>query len=386
MTSDSRNAGRSQVRWSKVICKQPGNYIGWPTVGRTADGDLLVAFSGDREAHRGPYGKNQIVRSGDAGDTWSDPETINSTPLDDRDTGLLVTSLGTVVMSWFTGTSWRPRNLQPYWEDLPEYTFEAWRRHTGKISEEVRDRWHGHWTRRSTDGGRSWEPQADSIGSSPHGPVQLGDGRLLYVGTANRDGSRSLVSVESTDDGQSWQQIGTIPTPPEFGDELPYSEPHAVETADGRIVSLWRYGPKTRKADRCTCYINSVGYCTCDSDDSEHYMHQSESLDGGRTWTVPHLTSIWGYPPHLIRLQDGALLVTYGRRWEPRGQRACLSFDQGKTWDPDNEIVLRDDAPNGNLGYPATIELEPGELLTVYYQEEHLGEKTSLMATRWSLG
>ena len=92
------------VLWSRVICKQPGNYIGWPTIARRLDGDLLVAFSGDREAHRGPYGKNQIVQSTDAGETWSPPRTVNNSPIDDRDTGLLVTRSGTVVMSWFTGT------------------------------------------------------------------------------------------------------------------------------------------------------------------------------------------------------------------------------------------------------------------------------------------
>ena len=372
------------VRWNRVICKQPGNYIGWPTVGRRPDGELLVVFSGDREAHRGPYGKNQMVRSTDAGETWSAPETVNSSPLDDRDTGLLVTGSGAIVISWFTGTSWRPRNLEPYWEDLPSYTFEAWRRHVGKISQEVRDRWHGHWTRRSEDGGRTWEPQVDSIASSPHGPIELADGRLLFVGTADIDGGRAMVSVESTDDARTWRVIGTFPAQSEKDGNQAYSEPHAIELPDGRLVSLWRFSPRTRIVEHCTCHIDSVGYCTCGSDDKEHYIHQSESTDGGRTWTALHRTSLWGYPPHLTRLHGGALLATYGRRWPPRGQRACLSHDGGRTWDSDNEIVLRDDAPSGDLGYPATIELEPGELLTVYYQIDRAGEKTSLMATRWS--
>ena len=70
---------------------------------------------------------------------------------------------------------------------------------------------------------------------------------------------------------------------------------------------------------------------------------------------------------------------------EPFGERACLSRDGGVTWDIENEIVLRDDAPNGDLGYPATVEIEPGELLTIYYQVENEGEKTCMMATRWSL-
>jgi len=33
-------------------------------------------------------------------------------------------------------------------------------------------------------------------------------------------------------------------------------------------------------------------------------------------------------------------------------------------------LILRDDAPNGDLGYPASIELEPGVILTVYYQPD----------------
>ena len=99
-----------------------------------------------------------------------------------------------------------------------------------------------------------------------------------------------------------------------------------------------------------------------------------------------HPTPMWGYPPHLVRLHSGDLLATYGVRRSPYGQRGCISHDGGKSWDIDNEIILRDDAPNGDLEYPATIELEPGELLTIYYQIDQPGEKTSLIATRWSLG
>ena len=87
---------------SFVICKQPGRYIGWPTIGRADDGELLIAFSGDREAHVCPFGKTQLVRSRDNGKTWSLPETVNDTPLDDRDAGILVTRKGTVLVSWFT--------------------------------------------------------------------------------------------------------------------------------------------------------------------------------------------------------------------------------------------------------------------------------------------
>ena len=373
------------IHWNRVICKTPGNYIAWPTIARRPNGELLVSFSGDREAHRGPYGKNQIIRSHDSGESWSIPETVNNSPLDDRDPGILVTSSGTIIISWFTGDSWSTRNLEPYWEDLPDYTFESWKRHISKISPEVRDKWHGNWTRRSVDGGITWEDQVNSIASAPHGPIQLQDQRLLFVGNEKYHGHKRMVSVHSEDDGRSWQLLGTFPDLREQNGHLPYSEPHVTELIDGTIITLWRYEPQIREFEHCTCNVDSIGYCTCGSEDQLNYMHQSESRDGGRTWTIPHRTPLWGYPPHIIRLRNNQLLTTYGRRWSPPGQRACISHDEGNTWDSENEIVLRDDAPSGDLGYPATVEIEPGELLTVYYQVDRPGEKPSLMATRWSL-
>jgi hypothetical protein len=91
------------------------------------------------------------------------------------------------------------------------------------------------------------------------------------------------------------------------------------------------------------------------------------SDDNGRTWSIPHVTPLWGFPPHLMLLSDGRVLCSYGYRREPFGQRACVSED-GLTWDVRDEVILRDDAPNGDLGYPASLELEPGRILTVYYQ------------------
>jgi hypothetical protein len=112
-------------------------------------------------------------------------------------------------------------------------------------------------------------------------------------------------------------------------------------------------------------------------------LWQFESEDGGHTWTDPRPTEIIGKPPHLTRLSDGRILLTYGYRHEPYGQRACLSEDGGATWEYEREIVLRDDAPSGDLGYPASVECDDGTILTVYYQQETAGEKTVLMTTRW---
>ena len=51
------------IHWSKPICKEPDDYLGWGTIARKADGELLAVFSGRRESHWCPYGVNEIIRS-----------------------------------------------------------------------------------------------------------------------------------------------------------------------------------------------------------------------------------------------------------------------------------------------------------------------------------
>ena len=76
------------------------------------------------------------------------------------------------------------------------------------------------------------------------------------------------------------------------------------------------------------------------------------------------------------------IVCVYGYRHEPFGQRALLSRD-GVTWS--DELILRDDGLDGDLGYPASVELPDGELLTVYYQRLPGDAKTSVLSTRWHL-
>ncbi|HNQ35086.1 MAG TPA: sialidase family protein [bacterium] len=376
------------IRDSRVICKQPGRYIGWPTVGRLPDGELLAVFSGDRDAHVDPFGKSFLVRSRDGGDTWSAPELINDTPLDDRDTGLCVCRDGTVLASWFTSHYCRDsylKYLAKYLGAAKAEPEERWRRKLASISpedvrfwaEEMREgdyRVLGKWIRRSVDGGRTWEDPVRVPVTTPHGPVELADGRLLFLGNSGSYdlNNGKMLAVESSDRGRTWTVIGRMNMHPPYKNETPggyafLCEPHLVETAPGRLLALARYEDVLKVEPSC--------------------LWQSGSEDGGRTWSEPYSTGILGKPPHLCRLSDGRVLATYGYRHPPYGQRACLSVDGGRTWDYADEIILRDDAPSGDLGYPASAELADGMIITVYYQQEPPGdEKPCLMATRWRFG
>ena len=334
---------QAEILSSKVICKEPGRYIGWPTIVRTRAGELIVVFSGDRESHTCAWGKMEIIRSNDGGKSWSDPVVIVNTPLDDRDAGLLETSEGILLTSWFTSVGF---------EDEEKY-----QEHGKTISQEVRDQWLGHWTQRSTDSGVTWEDPVRCLVSTPHGPIETDDGRLLYLGHCTIDGEGALGVEESTDQGRSWNLIGTVPTPEGIG----LGEPYMVEAKSGKLVGLFRWGI---------------------SDLRKKIMWQSESLDGGRTWTETYRTEILGYPAHMLRLKDDRILLVYGLRVAPFGEKARVSDDEGETWS--DEMALY----NGfgpDHGYPASAVLADGSILTVYYHPENPGETTCLMGTHWRL-
>jgi hypothetical protein len=355
----------AEIMETKAIAKQTGRYIGWPTICRRHNGELLVVFSGDRDEHVCPWGKVQLVRSADDGETWSEPVTICNTPLDDRDAGIIETAQGTLVMNWFTSLAFEPYATRR--AQTGSVAHGQWLRHAEKLSADTRDRWLGFWTKRSTDGGKTWEEPVRHAGTTPHGPIELADGRLLMVGRRTSGQKVECVVEQSTDDARTWQVLATIEQNPD-DDAAEYYEPHVVETADGGLVAMFRYHNYAGEPRR----RESVG----------DFLRQAESQDGGKTWTTAHTTPLLGYPPHLTRLRDGRLLCVWGRRLPPFGEYACLSSDNGKTWDVDHQIHLAA-ASDGDLGYPASVELPDGRILTVYYQVDKAGEKTCLMGTLW---
>lgn len=369
----------AKIHSVKTIAMQQGRYMGWPTIAKLPDGRLMVVFSGDRDWHVCPWGKTQAVVSNDNGVSWSGITTINNTPLDDRDAGLTVSDKGTLILSWFTSIAFADKQNANYKDRYSQYDA-----HWQKITAETKQQWlshdgTGYWVRRSTDGGKTWQEYIRTPGNSPHGPIQLKDGRLLYV-------TKNEVS-QSSDDGLSWQIIGQIPVDKAnlrneylwhqqlFGkhadDSLGYlylDEVHCVEAQDGTIIALSRYqGKGANKSDR--------------------YLRQSQSTDGGKTWTQPQKTQMLGYPPHLLKMRNGWILATYGRRVAPMGQRACVSTDNGRTWNTESEFTLCTAAPQpaADLGYPSTVELDDGTLYTVYYQKPEDSDTPAIMATHWEI-
>ena len=140
-------------------------------------------------------------------------------------------------------------------------------------------------------------------------------------------------------------------------------EPHAIQLPSGKIIvhiRVQRYG-----------------------ENREFTVYQSESTDNGKTFTKPHqlLGHLGGSPAHILRHSSGKLISVYGYREEPHGIRVMISDDDGETWDTD--WILDAQGQNGDLGYPATVELKDGSLLTLYY--ENTGGESKIKQNIWTL-
>ncbi len=353
------------IRRHSIIYYDAYAYSSWPSILRCKDGELLIAFSTKtrRKAaitHVDPSFWNVIIRSGDDGRSWSEfPEMIggyNYFGMDDP--GIAQISDGRILVN----SCWRTFIPASAADRRTDRRFTRVSPFPWAYASGPKDTFVFH----SLDNGRTW---LDSVrldvrpfrsGWTLRPIVELPDGTLLLpcyeeeFGPAERGLSCSAFVMRSVDRGRSWAAPALVAGQGEIG----FNEPSLLCLPNGRIIALMRTMPAA-------------------------HLYQSVSEDGGRTWTRPQRTPIWGYPADLRLLKDGRVLASYGYRRPPYGIRACLSEDSGRSWPIKNEIVLRDDFPNTDLGYPTTAELADGTLLTAYYGRDVNNDVTCIQGTFW---
>lgn len=344
-------------------------YSGWPSVARLDNGALVAACSGFRIGHICPFGKTTLFYSFDGGRTWTPPVVVNDTPLDDRDAGLLALGGNRLLLSWFNldikyFQGWFVDHMK---KSIKPHEYNMCMALVDSYTDELNAREVGSFTRLSNDGGVTWEPAHRVPVTAPHGPCLLADGSLLYLGKGfdRKEADDVVQAWVSADGGAQWWPAGIVPLPAGIGWNN-FFEPHALQLPGGRILAHIRFQD----------YQGETGHL-------QQTIFQTVSDDQGKTWSVPWPLGVKGLPPHLIRHSSGAIVCVYGRREAPYGHRAMISADEGNSWS--TEWILRDDAVDGDLGYPASVELNDGSILTVYYQKADSGEKPSLLWTRWEL-
>ncbi len=359
-------------------------YNGWPTVCRDERGVLYAVASSMRMSHVDPAGKNCMYVSFNEGKTWTKPIVVNDSYVDDRDTGICYMGGGKMIMSWF---SVAPQN---YMDHLQEYDWfdpvdlalakgysDSWK----LLDPDYYKSLTGSFVRMSDDYGVTWSEPVRVPVTAPHGPCVCSDGTLVYMGNVmdrnrkprldeNGNPVRFPVTVyTSRDGGYNWELAGEVPDGVGYAGNAITSthtfEPHVVELPSGRLLGAIR--------------THSVEM------DPEFTVFTTYSDDKGKTWSPPKGIGVDGSPPHLMVHSSGAVICSYSCRTEGvRCERAAVSYDDGETWSEDYALDHRI-GNQKDMGYPASVELSDGSILTVYYQANPGQGWTNINCTRWRL-
>lgn len=352
-------------------------YFAWPSIATLRDGKIVAAASGFRIGHIGPFGKAVISYSLDGGESFTPPAPVIDTVLDDRDAGLCPFGESGLILTSFNG-AWvnelRSMPDQCYTEGEEKYK----QAYLDTVSPEEEGAVYGGTFKISRDNGITFGPLHTIKISSPHGPTELSDGTVLWVGESRYGGSDHLrieAHTVNTEDGSS-ERIGIVDDITIDGELVPVYEPYACQLSDGRIICHIRAHVKTAAGVRATVY-------------------QTESADGGRTWTKP-----WcviendepdGSTTHIIEHSSGVVIAVYGHRSKaapPQGIRVMFSYDGGRSWDKHHTLYnISPDIPfalTGDVGYPMTTELPDGSLLTVFYTRVN-AKSSNIFIQKWRI-
>ncbi len=205
------------------------------------------------------------------------------------------------------------------------------------------------WVCRSSDRGKTWSqikafPEVEAGWSPyvPFGDIKIGEDGALHVScyhgslnepaTSYKIGKMRSWHLRSDDDGKTWKTVSLIhPT--------------------GNETTLLHLGGKRWLAAA-----------------RETAMDLFTSEDDGVTWSAPNrVTQKNEINGHLARLKDGRILLAYGNRIKTGDQLGVLakfSSDEGKTW---GESIRIAKTATWDCGYPSTVQLADGKLVTAWY-------------------
>ncbi len=182
---------------------------------------------------------------------------------------------------------------------------------------------------------------------------------MLFLTAAKSNGKEGRpLCARTTDGGKTWKRVAFIGPEPKQGFSI---MPSTVRLSGTALLTTVRVRSGSK---RCI----------------DAYV----SHNNGASWAflnTPVASTGEGNPPSLIKLADGRLCLTYGYRAAPYGMRAKLSRDDGKTWG--NEIILRNDGGNRDIGYPRTVRRPDGKIVTVYYFNNDPKGDRYIAATIW---
>ncbi|TDD96417.1 discoidin domain-containing protein [Actinomadura rubrisoli] len=319
----------------------------FPSLTRLANGDLYVAYSWSVSHSFGGLVAGR--RSSDNGRTWSAETVIASDPTasDVKEPSLTTLRNGDLMVAYYDYKPSRPNRRKVY-------------------------------VKRSTDNGATWSAAttpATLAYDTTYGwagvdgdMVELANGDLLLPIYVHRD-YRSATSKFSAhvlrgrpdgSGGYTWDKADERVVMWD-GDPgvVSYAEPTLADLGGGHIMMV------TRTSGNPAAQV----------------MRVSHSYDNGNTWTAPaDEPSLKGHAPHMLKLRGGSHLLTYG---DTSGAFAGGRPVVGRIYDPktgwtgtQSKMIYKTPRtpqpgwagfPSSDMSYPASVELDDGRVLTVYY-------------------
>jgi len=115
---------------------------------------------------------------------------------------------------------------------------------------------------------------------------------------------------------------------------------------------------------------------------SDRWADLYETSDDGLTWNFRSTIERGSDNPiSLVSFGGDVVAAIYGWRSRPYGLRAKVSHDAGRTWS--DQIVLREDAINDDIGYTRAAVRSDGTVVIVYYYATHEHPEQHIAVTFW---
>lgn len=339
-----------------IIYEDAQFYSSFPSVIKKGDGEIIVAFrrAPDRKifqengsSHVDPNSYLVYVRSADNAVSWSkQPELLYAHAFGgSQDPCLLQLRDGTILCTSYGWAFVREQGL----ENLKQPVFKN---KEGSV-------FLGGYVLRSTDGGKSWDGPlyppnipaevkytalGDPLPAYNRGALWEGrDGRIFWVVAAGADpenlGRTSNYLLISEDKGLSWKYSSAVAV----DDKVAFNETSVYETPKGDLVAFIR----TAHLEDQACIARST--------------------DGGKSFGQWESMGFQGHPLQALRLPDNRVFLVYGYRHKPYGIRARILNAECTDYRTAEEIVIRTDGANSDIGYPWAVMLDDNRVLVTYY-------------------